>query len=465
MADRELEKGSDQTERVQSSRGELSIRGYELDVVKGPDTGARWEPISDCSTIGTHRSCDFTLSDATVSRFHCELIGDRYRVRVRDLDSSNGTTVDGVAVRDAYLKHGSVIELGRTALRIRHLGQPTRLELSDSTAFGQLVGRSPAMRSTFALLERAAPSDTTILLEGETGTGKSAAARSIHLASPRKNKPFIMVDCSSLPDNLLESELFGHEKGSFTGAYSKRIGAFEEASSGTIFLDEIGEIPIGLQAKLLAAFENREIRPVGANRSKPVDIRIIAATNRDLRCEVNAKRFREDLYYRLAVVKIQVPPLRQRLDDLPLLMRDLLERLGVPDERIESIVTPKLVESLRSSAWPGNIRQLRNYLQQLLLFEDIAPLGFEPGVDRDQTTGFASKIGVDTSVSLSDARQRVLAQFERIYVSELLEAHNGKVSRAAATAHVNRTYFYRLMQRHQIGRKKPADTGDGSSEK
>ena len=425
------------------SEGE-SVRGFEVDVVEGLDSGKHWESLTERCTIGAHPSCDLVIEDPTVSRFHCEIvIGDRGAV-VRDLGSSNGTVLDGVRVVEGYLKRGSLLRLGRSVVRFQYMGKRNRITLSNRNVFGLLVGHSVVMRAMFAVLERAAKTDITILLEGETGTGKSAAARSLHLESPRKDGPFVMLDCGSIPGNLLESELFGHVKGSFTGADADRVGAFEEASGGTIFLDEIGELPLELQTKLLSVLENRQIRRVGHNLHRNIDVRVIAATNRDLRAEVNAGRFREDLYYRIAVVQIKLPPLRQRLEDLPLLAEMLLARMGIAEERVREIMTPDFVRSLRSAAWPGNIRELRNYLEQYLVFDEVMITSTPATEDGDP------RIRVDASIPFSEARQQVLNEFERLYATELLRLHEGKVSQAAAEAGIDRTYLYRLLRRHKL---------------
>ena len=421
-----------------------SVRGFELDVVEGPGSGKHWESLTERCTIGAHPSCDLVVQDSTVSRFHCEIVIGERGAALRDLGSSNGTVLDGVRVVEGFLKRGSLLRLGRSTVRFQYMGKRNRITLSDRNEFGLLVGHSVVMRATFAVLERAARPDITILLEGETGTGKSAAARSLHLESPRKQGPFVMIDCGSIPGNLLESELFGHVRGAFTGADVDRVGAFEEASTGTIFLDEIGELPLELQTKLLSVLENRQIRRVGSNTHRSIDVRVIAATNRDLRAEVNAGRFREDLYYRIAVVQIKLPPLRQRLEDLPILAEMLLARMGIPEERVREIMSSDFVRTLRSAAWPGNIRELRNYLEQYLVFDDVMITSAD-GIDDGDP-----RIRVDASIPFSEARQQVLTDFERLYASELLRLHDGKVSQAAAEAGIDRTYLYRLLRRHKI---------------
>lgn len=420
----------------------IRVRGFQLEVIEGPEKGSSWQADTDRCTVGVHPSCSFVVADTTVSRFHCEIVMTERGARVRDLGSMNGTVVDGVRVIEAFLENGRLLHIGRTVLRFRHAGKSNAVRLSERTRFGELVGESVAMRAMFAILEPAARTDVTILLEGETGTGKSAAARSIHKESRRRDASFVVVDCGSIPANLLESELFGHEKGAFTGAAGERIGVFEEAAGGTVFLDELGELPVALQPKLLGVLENRAIRRLGSNIERPVDVRVIAATNRDLRAAVNAGTFREDLYYRVAVVSLQVPALRRRLDDLPVLARSLLTRLGASDERIESLVTPELMGALQSAAWPGNIRELRNYLEQYLIFEDALPMELEYSEN--------PAMAIDIRIPFSDARQKVINEFERRYVEELVRAHGGKVSAAAAAAGMNRTYLYRLVQRHKI---------------
>jgi DNA-binding NtrC family response regulator len=299
------------------------------------------------------------------------------------------------------------------------------------------------MRALFARLERAAAASATVLLEGETGTGKSAAARSLHAEGPRSGGPFVMIDCGAIPANLLESELFGHEKGAFTGAAAARVGAFEEADGGTLFLDEIGELPIELQPKLLSALEDRAVRRVGSNSRREVDVRLIAATNRDLRAEVNATRFREDLYFRIAVLRITLPPLRLRPKDLPELAANLLDRLGALPGQRDALLTPELIERLQASAWPGNVRELRNYLEQCLVFDGAVPLE-TPALPADNA------IRVDTSLPFADAKRRAQAEIERAYLVELLAISGGKVARAAAAAGIDRTYFYKLLRRHGI---------------
>jgi DNA-binding NtrC family response regulator len=423
------------TEGLDDSGGALRVRAFTLTALEGDAAGTVHRSSGERVAIGSHDSNELVLGDATVSRFHCELIVEKAGVRVRDLGSRNGTLVDGVQVVEAFLRAGSVLRLGRAAVRF-DLGLESHARpLSTQGSFGSLVGSSVAMRATYPLLEKAAAADATVLLEGETGTGKGAAARSIHEAGTRAARPFLVVDCSALSPSLLESELFGHEKGAFTGAEARRIGVFEEVAGGTIFLDEVGELPADLQPKLLRVLENREVRRVGQNVHRPVDFRLVAATNRDLRAEVNAGRFRPDLYFRLAVVKVTLPALRHRPEDLSALSRALLAGLGASREAQDALVTPELVARFRTAAWPGNVRELRNVLERLLVLGELEGLVEASPADP----------AIDPTLPYAEARRRALAAFERGYLAGLMALHKNKVAPAARAAGIAREYLHRLL--------------------
>ena len=421
-----------------------AVRRFRLTIVEGPKSGLSWESSSDRCSIGFHPSNDLVVEDATVSRFHCEVRIGEDGAHVRDLDSRNGTVLDGVRVSDAFLRGGSLLKLGRVGLRFELASESNRLPVSAGNTFGNLVGTSVAIRTAFALLERAAASDVTVLLEGETGTGKGVAAEAIHKASTRRDKPFLVVDCGAIPPNLLESELFGHEKGSFTGAVSRRVGAFEEASGGTIFLDEIGEHAQDLQPKLLRVLESKEFRRVGGNAMNKTDVRVVAATNRDLRNEVNAGRFRSDLYFRLAVVKTTIPPLRERPEDIPITVDQILRTLGADPAQTQPLRTADFFAALQHSAWPGNVRELRNYLERCLVFQEALPVSTESPANP------VSMAGIDPKLAYAEARRRALDGFERGYAEALLREHGGKVAQAAAAAGMDRVYLYRILRRHGI---------------
>ena len=323
--------------------------------------------------------------------------------------------------------------------------------MAEPTSFRGMVGRSAPMRSLFALLARAAKTDATVLLEGETGTGKEASADAIHAQSRRAQGPFIVIDCGAIPPNLLESELFGYEKGSFTGAVTARAGAFEAASGGTIFLDEIGELTIDLQPKILRAIERRQVKRIGSSISTGVDVRVIAATNRSLKAEVAANRFRSDLYYRLAVIQVRLPPLRERLTDLPYLIDDFLQKAGAADSpEAEGLKAPEFLANVTRYRWPGNVRQLRNYLERCLALADSKT---PPGADTAPPAKLdvaPTEEAIDVNQPLRMAREACVARFEHRYLEALLAHHGNNVSVAARAAGVDRIHFYRLLWKYGL---------------
>jgi two-component system, NtrC family, response regulator GlrR len=340
---------------------------------------------------------------------------------------------------------------GAGPLRLGSESGPIRV---TDDRFGRMIGRSPAMQAVFDVLAKAAPSDATILLEGETGTGKEVSAESIHRTSSRRDKPFMVVDCGAMPPQLLESELFGHERGAFTGAVSSRQGVFEAAGGGTVFLDEIGELSIDLQPKLLRVLERREVRRVGTNNHVPVNVRLIAATNRSLSEQVATQKFRSDLYYRLAVVEVKLPPLRERAGDLPLLVDHLVRGFGAVDEAtLARVRAPEFQEALARHSWPGNIRELRNFLERCVALRDFAP-------PRATAPGMTSLTGPEAAVNigqpLREAREAWVSAFERRYLEELLRQHENRVSSAARAAGVDRIYFYRLLWKHGLRTREPS---------
>ncbi len=403
------------------------IDRIDLSVVGGPDAGRVMSATGKRCVLGTAEGTDLVLTDPTVSRFHCEIVLEHGRAIVRDLGSKNGTLVDGVAVLAAPLADGATLTLGKTAVQFAREPGALRPVVSTRDRFGSLVGRSLAMRSVFEVLERAASSDATVLLRGETGTGKDMAASSIHQESARRDGAFVIVDLAAAPGALLASELFGHEKGAFTGADRERIGAFESAHGGTLLLDEIGDLDLELQPHLLRVLETKTVQRVGGSKRIPVDVRVIAATHRDLRADVNTRRFRADLYYRLAVLEITLPPLRERSDDIPLLVAAIAADL---EDAPDVVRDPVWVAALLKHPWPGNVRELRNHVER------AAQLG-------RHTTGSE----VDVSISLKDARTKWVQMFESRYLAELLHAHNGNVSAAARAAGIDRVHFYRLLGR------------------
>jgi transcriptional regulator with GAF, ATPase, and Fis domain len=434
------EQPSDVTTQVIDQPAKLEYPRIEMVVVEGPDAALRRTLDLTGMRIGTAPSNELPLKDPTVSRFHCEVRITGNVARLVDSGSTNGTFVDGVRVRDAELSAGSKVRVGATVLSVSSSGERALVNLSPRHSFGEVLGVSVEMRRLYAILEKIAPTDTTVLIQGETGAGKELVARAIHDSSARANQPFVVVDCGAIAENLIESELFGHVRGAFSGAVSDRRGLFEEADGGTLFLDEIGDLPPALQPKLLRVLERFEVRRVGSNTSKSVDVRILAATNRPLAENVNAGVFREDLYYRIAVVELLLPPLRSRRDDIPLLAQHFFRRYAGDNESMPK----ELLSSLGSRAWPGNVRELRNFIERSV------SLGFIPAVPsqtlvRDAAHATRLEEVVPAHLPLKDARLAWTEQFELLYVKALLEKTSGNVTRAAELAGVNRRSLQRLI--------------------
>ncbi|OJY31484.1 MAG: hypothetical protein BGO98_15730 [Myxococcales bacterium 68-20] len=400
----------------------------------------------DLCKIGSHASNDIVLRDPMVSRFHCRLVREDGVWRLRDSGSMNGTKLDGVRIRDADIVEGGVLTIGDSVVRLR-AGAPQKEDIVPMLpSFGALVGTSMPMRRMFGLLDKIAQSDINVLIEGESGTGKELVATEIMQRSSRADKPFVVVDCGAISPSLVESELFGHVRGAFTGADRDRMGAFEAADGGTVFLDEIGELPLELQPKLLRALEAREIRRVGETRARRVNVRVISATNRDLEREVNKGRFREDLYFRLAVISARVPPLRERLDDLLVLVRTFLQQLGVPEE--ERLFPQPVLQEMSKHDWPGNVRELRNYVERSVVLQSASPTLRRGQGAAPPAAGPIN--GIDLSVPFRIAKDSVIDSFERSYLSQLLEAAGGNMSKAARMAGMDRMYLHRLVQKHGL---------------
>ncbi|MCK6536485.1 MAG: sigma 54-interacting transcriptional regulator [Polyangiaceae bacterium] len=412
------------------------VRSFTLTVTEGGARGVSWKSRGERCSVGSHPSNDFVLADPTVSRFHCEIVATGRSALIRDLGSLNGTFVGGTRIVEAHLGEGSVIQLGRSALSFSLGARESAIAQSERESFGGLLGTSVAMRAAFAILEKVAQSDATVLIEGETGTGKDVAAEALHGASARRDGPLVVVDCGAALANLLESQLFGHERGAFTGADQRRVGAFEEAGGGTVFLDEIGELPLELQPKLLRVLEKKQIARLGSNQARPVDVRIVAATNRDLRAMVNGGQFREDLYYRLAVVRVRLPALRERPEDIPVLVRKFLAAFRATPEAVSRLTSIDHLSALARAAWPGNVRELKNAIERSVVLDLISP-----------PAGEQASTAPDPAVPYDEARRRALAAFERSYLALQLAAHDDNVSAAARAAGVGRVHFHRLLRR------------------
>lgn len=462
----------DVTKRVAVDRRGLRIWSVELHVVDGPSRGERVALSSGSARVGSGPGNEVRIADPTVSRIHCEVRVRGDGIGLKDLGSTNGTWVEGVRLREGDVPAGTQVRVGGSVFRVERSEEPTFVALSDRSELGELVGASVEMRRVYAILERIAQTDATLLLQGETGTGKDVAARSLHAVSKRASGPFVTVDCGAIPENLIESELFGHVRGAFTGAIGDRKGVFEEADGGTLFLDEIGEMPLSMQPKLLRAIERRAVRRVGGNGDRPVDVRIVAATNRPLARCVNEGSFREDLYYRLAVVEVVLPPLRARREDIPTLARHFYRRLARPDADLPS----DLVAMLVARSWPGNVRELRNFIERSV------SLGFVDRriahvVDRARPSAPPPPPNVEPSLEasvplhlpLKDARQSWIESFESVYVRAMLKKTGGNVTRGAELSGVSRRFLQRLVARlgikaSEVGAKAEDFTEDDGPE-
>jgi transcriptional regulator with GAF, ATPase, and Fis domain len=449
-----VRRGKDETTIIQipGAAGRQAHRKLRLEVIAGVDAGLRATVESRIAHIGTAEGNQLRLTDSTVSRIHLEIKNTRSGLLLRDLGSTNGTWLEAVRIVEAIVPYNIAVSVGKCQVRIEALDEQVSELLSSSDRFGSLYGQSEAMRALFGLLERVAPTDETVLIVGETGTGKEVCARSIVEASRRRQKPLVTVDCGAIPPTLLESELFGHARGSFTGAVAEHTGAFERAQGGTVFLDEIGELPLELQTRLLRAVENRQIRRVGDGREIPLDIRILAATNRRLEEEVNRGTFRADLYYRLSVVQIPLPPLRERPEDVELLARHFLAELGAAGSGL-TLSEPQLAD-LKRQLWPGNVRELRNHLRRMALGEPafhglaVGGLGVGgPAASVDPGPGAGT---IDLSLPFREHKARATEQFERRYLEVLMREATGNISKAARIAQTDRTYLSRMLDKYGL---------------
>jgi transcriptional regulator with GAF, ATPase, and Fis domain len=463
-------------------------------------------------SLGSMDDNDIVLRDDTVSRYHCKVTQEDDAFVVRDQSSTNGTFINQVRVREAYLSPNAVLRLGNSELIFQPIDEQIAVMPSTRDRFGDIIGTNIKMREIFGILEKIAPTNATILIEGETGTGKEVVAQTIHKMSQRAGKPFVVFDCGAVPESLIESELFGHEKGSFTGAIMTRQGLFELAQGGTIFLDELGELSLELQPKLLRVLEQREVRRVGSAKPIQINVRVIAATNRNLDNAVKTGKFREDLFFRLSVVRLFLPALRERPEDVPLLVKHFLKTSHFNRNRDSSLklrsISREALNATMRYAWPGNIRELLNVIERACSLADgdcidigdlpdhisslVAPKGqpaqvvattavsttvglsglhFEASgplmaADGPAPAAVAAPVsaGVDPSLlndkTFKDAKEEWLTAFERDYIRNFLKKNNGNISHAAREADIDRKYFRKLMKKYGITADDAQDDGD-----
>jgi transcriptional regulator with GAF, ATPase, and Fis domain len=415
---------------------------------------------SDEVRIGSDPELDITLDDRAVSREHLAIRSGEHGRTLIDLGSTNGTFIGELRIDRVTMSDPVTVRVGKTTLSLRPLGEHVEQELSTQDRFGRMLGNSAGMREMFAVLEKVAASDLTVLIEGETGTGKELAADGLHTQSGRPGA-FVTLNCGAIPRELIESELMGHVKGAFTGAVTDRPGAFISADNGTLFLDEVGELPLDMQAKLLRVLERREIKPVGSDSVVQVNVRVVAATNRSLANEAERGAFRSDLYFRLAVVVVRIPPLRTRLDDLTLLVSHIHRELNRRRMAVGQLPLEPLDDTalsiLKKYEFPGNVRELRNIVERWSVLGPSAAPG-NPAVRSGVTESGAESMSgglapvEDTLLELPyhEAKEAWVERFERAYVSAALDRAGGNVSQAARETDVDRRHLQRLMARYDI---------------
>ncbi|MBW2732836.1 MAG: sigma 54-dependent Fis family transcriptional regulator [Deltaproteobacteria bacterium] len=443
-----------------------------LRVVRGPDEGASCSLRRERARVGTADAADLRLSDDKVSRAHLEIQVQDAGFCVQDLGSTNGTFYRGARVKEVMLGSGAEIRVGESTLRVEPAGTHSQV-IKAQGSFGEMVGQAPSMQRVYGVLEAVAPTDVTVLIEGETGTGKELVAEQVHRSSPRCHHALCVVDCGALPSQLIEAELFGHERGAFTGAVTERDGLFQRAHKGTLFLDEIGELPLGLQSRLLRVLEKKTIRRVGSSVERRVDVRVIAATNRELEEEVEKGTFRADLFYRLAVVRVRLPALRERREDIRLLIRHFLWEAGCPDP--DAVLRPDVLEALTARRWSGNVRELRNVVERAMLLSDGFELPEEvPSEASSEACSLAcfvakAELASDAaeqahwlarsippgylSRDYKLAKELLLNDFEQLYLRRLLEEHGRNISKLAAVAGIDRRMVRKLLHKHGLDRE------------
>ncbi len=432
---------SDDVTQRHQARPERTIQRLSVTILEGPDAPSvhAIDPSTPIS-IGTSSDNAIVLKDPTVSRYHLELQRADGGIRAIDLGSSNGSFIGDVRIERAIVPMPTRIAIGRTVLSIEDGAVEPKAAIDEPVELPGVVGKSEAIRTLSSQIARLAKTQATVLLLGETGTGKELFARALHALSPRKDGPLVVVDCGSLAPTLVASELFGHEKGAFTGADERRAGAFERANGGTIVIDEIGDLPIGVQPALLGVLERRRFKRVGSDREQSIDVRVVSSTHRDLRAEVNRGNFRADLYFRLAVARIVIPPLRERPEDIPVLIEHFIEE--ATGGLSESPFGTATIEALKAHPWTGNVRELRNVVESALAMGSVS-------LDADAASRARPSSG-DAIVPYKEARASALEAFKKMYLAHLIEVAGGNASEAARRAKMDRPYLLSLLRKHQL---------------
>lgn len=421
-------------------------RRVRIEVTGGPCIGRTVTSSKRRISVGSAAENDLVLDDSAVSRHHLAIDLTEQEIALTDLGSTNGVFGGGLRLRQATIDGPITLTLGRTTLLVAPLAEEDQVPIALGSRFGRAIGESPVMRELFEQLARVSPTDATVLLQGPTGCGKEVLAEEIHRHSQRRDGPFVVVDCGALPATLIESELFGHIEGAFTGATQSKSGAFEAASSGTVFLDEIGELDISLQPQLLRVLETRQVRPVGSNRYRDLDFRVVAATHRDLLRDVNQGSFRADLYYRLAIVPIYLPPLAERPEDIEPLLRLFLEAICRQYDLPAPPISAAMMEEIRRHPWPGNARQLRNFTERLAILSRSGSGTALPEPTAGTPTDHLFRLA---ALPFAEAKQQWTELFDVEYVRRALQRHRTVVNTAKHTG-IHRSHLFRLMKKYGL---------------
>lgn len=445
--------GDDVTTRLHGSFDPSPVpEPFVLTVVTGPEQGQSF-PIDGSQPsrilLGQAPACDIRLTDRTVSRRHVALDVEGGRVRVSDLGSKNGTRINGVKIVEAWVQGGETIQAGSTVFRLDRHSTGKKIALSPATSWGRMIGASTEMRRLYPLCDKLAQSDVPVIIEGEAGTGKELLAECLHEQGPRHNGPFVVLDCTAVPAQLLEAELLGYVAGGRPGASEGKAGVIEQAHGGTLLINEIAELETSLQIQLLRVLERKSVRRIGADQPVETDFRLLVSTRCDLDREVAAGRFRDELLHRIAVARIELPPLRRRKGDILLLARHFCQELGGNEQSLSQALRLGWDEH----AWPGNVRELRSTVARHLALGELAELSVDDGEARDENLSVDQIIEQALSLPLGEARQRVVVEFERRYVRRVLDRHAGNVTHAAESAGVARRYFQILKARLEKRRK------------
>ncbi len=437
--------GGEGTQLINSSLDQGILHSDRIQLkISEPCKPVRMYPIQqEVTTLGKAPSCDVALTDSFASDVHCKILVRGNRILLFDLNSTNGSLINGVRVREADLEEGQEIQIGKTKIGIELVAEDRKIEPIEADAFGPIIGQSIPMREMYHVIQQIAPTDATVCILGETGSGKELVARSIHDVSTRSMKPWIALNCGAISRELIESELFGHEKGAFTGAHQQRKGAFEQAHGGTLFLDEVGELSLNLQPALLRVLETGRFRRVGGNQEISVDVRVICATHRDLAQKVKEGLFREDLFFRLYVFPIYLPALRELREDILLIANHFLKTMAPRGRKIQ--LSSEAAHYLESLEWRGNVRELKNVIQRALVLAKSDVLEIS-----DLTSPGFSSSRSQTPASFPFSNSSNLENLQKEIILRELRSNEGNRSAAAKALGIAKSTLYEKIKKYGI---------------